>query len=131
MLQRSGDGAVIRPVSNAEAERLIHLAEEASEVVHACMKVLRHGWDDRRWGSSLSNRQELALEVGNLQFLLQQMLAAQDIDPDWVESGALVKKRNWNGYTYHQEKEHESSDTASADCGGNQDRPAGVAGVSG
>lgn len=91
-------------LSPAEAERLECLAEEAGEVVKACMKVLRHGYHNYHPNDPdrTTNQMVLAREIGNLHHVEEQMHLSGDINDHEVRAGELIKKRNWPRYTYHQ-----------------------------
>lgn len=88
----------------AEAERLAILAEEASEVVHAVTKVLRHGFEsfhpDEPKGPT--NREKLALELGNLEAAVYHCVKAQDVQAGFIHIGAASKMSS-NPYTHHQQ----------------------------
>lgn len=68
-------------LTNAQAERLAKLAEEAGEVVQAAMKILRHGYEsfnpddlDHR-----GNRADLETEIGDLHGIVSLMLERGDL----------------------------------------------------
>lgn len=63
------------PLSAREREIITHLAEEALEVAHAAMKLLRFGKEDTNPSTGASNSYVLGLEVGNLWTMVD--LAAQ------------------------------------------------------
>ena len=84
-------------LSPAEAERLAILAEECGEVVQACMKVLRHGFD------SHTNRADLLKEVGDVTAAIKLMTAAGDIDSHAVKIAALSKLERIRPWLHHQE----------------------------
>lgn len=63
----------------AEAERLSLIAEEASEVIKAVNKILRHGYE-RGWEGS-NNRVDLEKELGDLIGVMKYAIALGDLDP--------------------------------------------------
>ena len=68
---------------SAQAYRLVRLAEECAEVIHAATKILRHGPDNHHPDhKDLSNRQHLEAEVDDLLAVLEGMRAAGDIKTD-------------------------------------------------
>lgn len=90
----------------AEAERLECLAEEAGEIVQAAMKVLRHGYESVNptlpAGEQTSNRQDLGVELGNMDYLRSEMLRLGDFKTKDVNQGFKNKSQNWNVYMHHQ-----------------------------
>lgn len=90
----------------AEAERLAMLAEEAGEIVQACMKVLRHGYEsynpDRP--SDGSNRQQLARELGNFDHITTIMFDCGDYEMVDVRVGIDRKRRSLKHYAHFEHK---------------------------
>lgn len=91
-------------LTEAQAERLQMLAEEAGEVVQACMKILRHGFDsynphDQQAGS---NKVQLSYEIGNLKEIIDLMELHCDLSPATVIEGRVRKRVNMKKYTHHQ-----------------------------
>jgi hypothetical protein len=74
-------------LTEAEIERYAWLAEEASEVIHAVTKILRHGPDNLY--DLKTNREYLALELSS--FILAFGLVMSNND---VSSKVLVKGFN-------------------------------------
>jgi hypothetical protein len=89
-------------LSPAEAERLAMLAEEAGEVVQACMKVLRHGYGsynpDRPEDGD--NRVQLAREIGNFDHITTVMFDCGDYEMVGVREGIDRQKRNMSRYAH-------------------------------
>lgn len=88
-------------MTNAEVERLVKLAEEASEVIQAAMKVIHHGYENR-YDDGETNRQALEREIGNLLCVLRLVLD-HDLDANRIEylkERHLVKLLR---FTYFQE----------------------------
>lgn len=92
-------------LSKAEEERLECLAEEAGEIVQACMKILRHGYESRHPDGGPTNRESLAREVGNFQFIKSEMIWSRDLPQYALKEGIASKKENWKRFTHHQHKE--------------------------
>lgn len=89
-------------LSRAEEERLHLLAEEAGEVVQACMKILRHGWESQ-WPpvTGQTNRQKLTKELGDLCAAIDISLKAKDIRENEMEAAMdkkLVEVPQWLHY---------------------------------
>lgn len=63
-------------------EKLIHLSEEAAEVIQAASKCLRFGYDIDHGTGYGNNRKMLSKEIGDLLALVD----ALDLDWDEVES---------------------------------------------
>jgi NTP pyrophosphatase (non-canonical NTP hydrolase) len=87
----------------AETERLALLAEEAGELVQACMKVLRHGYGSR-WpeGSDVDNRYTLSEEAGHVRTAINLMTRAGDLDGDDVWNAQETKRVNIGRWLHHQ-----------------------------
>jgi hypothetical protein len=77
-------------LTNAEIERLSLLAEEASEVVKACMKILRHGYENS-YDNGQTNRAALEEELGHEYYARILMLEAGDIDIDKIIQSRRAK----------------------------------------
>lgn len=89
--------------SKAEAERLHMLAEEAGEIVQACMKILRHGYHSFHPGRpNGTNLGDLEREIGNFQELVEDMVAAGDLMSTGIAMGRDDKRTNKKRYTYCQ-----------------------------
>lgn len=50
-------------LTEAEAERLAMLAEEAAEVIHVVGKILRHGYEQKHPDKGTTNRENLRSEM--------------------------------------------------------------------
>lgn len=92
-------------LSDGEAERLAWIAEEAAEVVQACMKVLRHGYGSNNPDSedSADNREALEQELGNLRAAVQLAYIKGDISQHAVDTWASVKAGQAPRWLHHQE----------------------------
>lgn len=88
-------------MTNAETERLIKLAEESSEVIHAAMKVIHHGYENS-YDNGETNRQALEREVGNLLCILRLVLL-HDLDANRVEYLKEKHLAKMLRFTYFQE----------------------------
>lgn len=86
-------------LNNAQRERLVLLAEECSEVIKACMKILRHGYGD---SSTYDNRGALEFEMGHVDYAYQLMLYHEDIDEDNVQQSMKVKEAEIAQYLHFQ-----------------------------
>lgn len=87
----------------AQAERLAMLAEECAEVIQVVGKILRHGYESHHpEAPSITNRDLLEEEVGDLYAVLQMMSNAGDAPfPEtlmWLE-GRMQRKLQ---YSHHQ-----------------------------
>ena len=88
----------------AQAERIAMLMEEAGEIVQACGKILRHGFESYNPNdqNSSSNRQHLNKEIRDIEAIIEMMRSAHDlsgVQPSSVSSTILKKMK----YTHHQE----------------------------
>lgn len=83
----------------AEAERVAMLLEEAGEIVQACGKILRHGFesyhpDDPR----TTNRMLLSREIGDILAVIDLMDG--DLDATVCDFDAAIDRKL--RYTHHQ-----------------------------
>lgn len=89
-------------LTDAEAERLALLSEEAGEIVQAVGKILRHGYESKHPRGGPTNRQLLQKEILDLYAVVKMMsIENEDIDEinQRVVSEILVKKYE---FTHHQ-----------------------------
>jgi hypothetical protein len=86
----------------AQVERLAMLAEEASEVAQAAMKIVRFGYADADPRTSVQNIENLIRELADFQATQRLLMRASDIfiGPDWEElvEAAIVKKKRYSLY---------------------------------
>ena len=87
----------------AETERLAILMEEASEVIHICGKILRHGYNsfDPTKDNPPNNRHLLHVEIAHFSVAVQRMIEAEDLDSRIIDI-AYDKKSESNNYLHHQ-----------------------------
>ncbi len=91
-------------MTNAEAERLAMLAEEAAEVVQIVGKILRHGYASYHPAQpGISNRELLDDELCDLLAIAKRMIREGDIEGDFLlaDHNAVWKRKL--RYTHHQE----------------------------
>lgn len=86
----------------AEIERLAILAEEASEVAQAAMKILRHGYSSCPPAGLRNNREQLQEELFDLEIAIRFMRWSGDVRPVPFETMESAMKRKLR-YTYHQQ----------------------------
>ena len=97
-------------LTDAEAERLAMLAEEASEIGQAVGKILRHGYRRSHPDNKdvwRNNRSDLAREIGDLLGIADQMMLLDDINSSDVD---YHRHRKWGKalkYTHHQGTSHD------------------------
>lgn len=89
----------------AEQERLAILVEEASEVIKAAMKILRHGYESTNPDTKFltDNRRDLEIELGHFTLAYDNMIDCRDIDLAAVDNAAFLKHSRPNSYTHHQD----------------------------
>lgn len=87
----------------AEAERIAILMEECGEVIQACGKILRHGYESYNPFSAIrtTNREELAEELGDLSFSIDHIV--QDINEDILVKSKTTRQARMLPYLHHQE----------------------------
>lgn len=76
----------------AEAERLAILAEECGEVVQVIGKILRHGYNSHHPDGSPTNRSLLEKELGDIDFIRNQMTAYEDVDGHEIQIASDAKR---------------------------------------
>jgi NTP pyrophosphatase (non-canonical NTP hydrolase) len=89
-------------LSKAEIERLAYLSEELGEVQQMIGKVLRFGYES--WHPnhpSITNREDLAKEIGHVKKAISLLTLNNDIDNDIVMKSSV--RKNLNKYMLHQE----------------------------
>lgn len=87
----------------AEDERLSILAEEAAEVIQIICKIKRHGYESCKPGSTCTNREYLAEELGHLDNILRMMLDSKDIDRRLIQLSSNTKNKSIKRYLHHQD----------------------------
>lgn len=87
----------------AQAERLEMLAEEAAEIVQACTKILRHGYESHHPDDpGETNRQHLCREIDEMNCIVGKMSMRGDLEgAKHVETGDAIWQRKLR-YTHHQ-----------------------------
>lgn len=87
----------------AEIERLAILAEEAAEVQQIAMKIIRHGYDSYHPEDEdkTTNRDLLAKELGDLEYIIKQMKLQMDVDVFEIRKHRLAKAKKIVKYLHH------------------------------
>lgn len=90
-------------LTEAELERLAILAEEAAEIVHISMKIMRHGYESTNptKDSGETNRQMLQREIGDIAHTLCRMEEAHDIDDVMIRHHS-AERAHKPLYLHHQ-----------------------------
>lgn len=89
-------------LSEAEAERLAILTEEAGEVLQEIGKISRHGFDsDWPKGSGNTNRRKLEKEIGHFIFMVDFMIVNGDISKENIEASAKEKNETIKPWLHH------------------------------
>lgn len=89
-------------LSAAEVERLALIAEECAEVIHVVAKVLRHGYESHHPRGTLSNRQLLEREIGDVRFAEMLMARCGDVDSERILVEMVGKGDSVDEYLHHQ-----------------------------
>jgi hypothetical protein len=92
-------------LSNAQAELLDMLAEEAAEIGVAIGKIKRHGYDSyhpNRVFKSATNRTDLEKEIGDLIGIMRRIVSNGDLNGDLIEVSAALKWVRAKKFTHHQ-----------------------------
>ena len=91
-------------MDNSQKERLLMLAEEASEISQAVCKILRHGYDNYNPNDldKKSNKELLVYELEDLLAIIKAMTEAEDIKIDFSDSllydEVWKMKLKWTNY---------------------------------
>lgn len=91
-------------LTKGEAERLALLAEEAGEVVVACMKILRHGYSSSHPDAGIMdhNRADLEKELGHVENAMSLMIHKGDINIAAVLRAKKAKSETIAPWLHHQ-----------------------------
>lgn len=94
-------------LSEAEAERLAMLIEEAGEVITAATKILRHGYERRHplAGAHHSNREDLEREIGDFVGIYYHLIDQRDLNGDRIIYHCSVKIAKAQRYMHHFKQE--------------------------
>jgi NTP pyrophosphatase (non-canonical NTP hydrolase) len=90
-------------LSDAELERLAYLSEELGEVQQMIGKILRFGYES--WHPdypSVTNREDLAKEIGHVEKAVSLLILNNDIDNGIVMESSV--RKDLNKYMLHQER---------------------------
>ena len=87
----------------AQIERLALLSEECGEVQQVIGKILRHGYESRSpiGDSSLTNRELLETELGDLHVVGTILQDAHDLSEDNIWAAAEKKKNRINRFLHY------------------------------
>lgn len=92
-------------LSPSELERLSLLLEELGEAQQAIGKILRHGYEstnpDLPLNKRMSNRFDLARELGHVQRAVRIMINSGDILEHWIDTHSCLKKTRLSLYLHH------------------------------
>lgn len=89
-----------------EIERLAILMEECGEVVLACGKILRHGYESfnpDKIEDGVDNRCDLEKELGDVVYAMRLMYAHADVDFTRVQEFASTKPERIRPYLHCKE----------------------------
>lgn len=89
------------PLTEREHEIIINLAEEAVEVAHAAMKLLRFGKEDTNQNTGASNSYVLGLEIGNLVTMLELVAKEPLVIEADIDEGKAQKLKRLAKFTRH------------------------------
>ena len=89
----------------AQTERLAILAEEMGEAIQVIGKILRHGYESRNPldKDSITNRECLELEMGDVLAALYLMEGEMDVDSDEIITRMTVKGVRIKQWLHHQD----------------------------
>lgn len=78
----------------------MYLVEEASEVIKAATKILRHGYGDET--TEYNNRLDLETELVDFAFGVNLLMKAKEIDSNKVDLMIISKNMNPPKYLHYQ-----------------------------
>lgn len=87
----------------AQVELISHLAEEASELIKACMKTLRHGIDSPNPKKGTTNRADLNEEASDVYHLMVRAGRNGLLDLNSVLPMDVDKAVSRQQYIHHEE----------------------------
>lgn len=85
----------------AEAERIALLMEECGEVIQACGKILRHGFDSKHPDGGPTNRQQLEIELGHVSVAEGLLVRGGSISFDAIITSAMFKEDTIGEFLHH------------------------------
>lgn len=102
-LKTIGDDTYFNKLTPAEAERLALLLEELGETLQAIGKIQRHGYESKNPHdpSSVTNRMQLARELGDVQAAITIMTRNNDISTSEIREWYDSKLKKINQYLHH------------------------------
>lgn len=92
------DGRQLTPY---EREILTILQEECAEVIVAASKLLRFGLGNTNPSTGKKNSEELGLEVGDLQWMIDKVTLAEIVSRDHVIDGMVRKQDRLTQFMQH------------------------------
>lgn len=93
-------------LTDAQAERLAILAEECAEVIHMIGKTLRHGYEDSHPDyDNITNRKNLEKELGNVGYIIHEMIAKGDINETNISLSMINKGETVKPFLHHQHED--------------------------
>lgn len=89
----------------AETERLGILSEEMAEVIQVIGKILRHGYESHNPldENSLSNRENLEKEIGDVELAIYMMAEAADVYRNNIDKARIKKGKKIGMWLHHQD----------------------------
>lgn len=96
-------------VTPFEEERIALLIEECGEVIQACGKILRHGFNTKYPNdeTGISNRMVLEKEIGDVLNALSLMLSNDDVNNSNIDMFKRAKVSKLNSFLHLNKLEEE------------------------
>ena len=85
----------------SECELIALLAEECSEVIQVCGKILRHGIDSCHPISGTNNRSSLEKEIADVEVIISLLSQSGMVDDEKVSSNRFDKNMSLPKYLHH------------------------------
>ena len=93
------------PLSGYQAELILIFMEECAEAAHRASKLSRFGIDETQPGQTLTNRQRLSIEYGQI-IAIASLLSQEDMISELVVQHAVdEKKEKLRKYMQHSKED--------------------------
>ena len=92
-------------LTEPQHERLAILVEDCAEVIHIAQKIMRHGYEStnptKPVKERITNRGLLEVELGQLEWIIKQMLLADDINVEYISDSKESRAEKIAPYIHH------------------------------
>ncbi len=92
----------------------VQVQEECAEVIQAISKVFRFGLNQVNCVTGLTNKRELAIEIGQLQYMLDLLSEEWDLSGIEIDEGYTKKAINYTHWLTYFDQKPAGKDTVAA-----------------